>query len=452
MNYRLIILFKFYLLLGGMLFSATNFAQESNTPLKEKKESVTHVEKTSSNNFHVDEIVIKNVPVAQPRNIAISEEDHKMLVSTISHEATEKVINWLLYGTIALFVVIATAIWSFISRIIENKIQKYVDPHIASLDKEKIESIKSTTKVIEQAKIEIERAEVSLKDLQEKEADIKTKLSGFMEEIEIIEKTINDINQNVSDIKEESSSEISILEKKIKAISLVVDYIDSNKDAANSAVDKLIQDLANSNDNKRYDAAELLPYFKLGTGKITDAFINILNDSPDTTLESLLLSGLSELNGDSKVMEYLLRELDNLGNPNILAIIGALGKISEKNKTKLKSEELELIIKKLLSVLNDDLNNKIYSDDRITASAVKGAIALALSNFGEKAESSVSDLVKLLSDDDQETRKNAAIALGVIGGKAKNAISSLRRLKEDEHSEVREAASEAIVNIKESLK
>lgn len=440
------------MLLGIILFGAINHAQASDSTLKEKKESVSRVEKTSSNNFHVDEIVIKNIPVAQPGNMAISEVDHKNLVSTISHEATEKVINWLIYGTIALFVVIATAIWSFISRIIENKIQKYVDPHIASLDKEKIESIKSTTRVIEQAKIEIERAEVSLKDLQKKETDIKAKLSGFMEEIDIIEKTINDINQKVGDIKEESSSEISILEKKIKALSLVVDYIDSNKDAANSAVDNLVQDLANSNDNKRYDAAELLPYFKLGTCKITDAFIDILNDSPDTTLESLLLSGLSELNGNSKVMDYLLRELGNLDNPNILPIIGALGKISEKNKTKLKSEELDLIIQNLLSVLNDDLSNKIYSDDRVSASAVKGAVALALSNFGEKAESSVNDLVKLLADEDQETRKNAAIALGVIGKKAKSSISSLRRLKEDEHSEVREAASEAIENIQESLK
>ncbi len=452
MNYRLIILLKFSLLLGVSVFIVNNCAQARDSTLEENKKSLTPLDKTNLTNFHVDEIVIKNIPLEQSGNIIISEKDRKDIVSTISHEATEKVINWFFYGTMALFVVIGTAVWSSISRIIETRIQKYVDKHIDSMDKERIESIKSTTKIIEQAKIEIERTEVLLKDLQKKETDIKDKLSSFKDEIDDIEKTINDINKNVGDIKDESSSEISILEKKIKALSLVVDYIDLNKEAANLAVDKLIQDLANSNDNKRYDAAELLPYFKLGTGKITDAFIYILDDSPDTTLESLLLSGLSEQAGDSKVMDYLLKELDNLYNPNILAIIGALGKISEKNKTKLKSEELDLIIQKLLLVLNDDLSNKLYSDEIITESAVKGAIALALSNFGEKAESSVSDLVKLLSDEDQETRKNAAIALGVIGGKAKNAISSLRRLKDDGFSEVREAASDAIENIKESLR
>jgi HEAT repeat protein len=150
-------------------------------------------------------------------------------------------------------------------------------------------------------------------------------------------------------------------------------------------------------------------------------------------------------------MNYLIRELGDLGNPNILAIIGALGKISENGKTNLKDQELESIIEKLLSLLNDDLESKSFSDDSVTASGIRGAIALALSNFGDRAESAVNDLVKLLSDNDQETRKNAAISLGVIGNKAKNAIRALRKLASDEYAEVREAASEALEKIQESL-
>jgi HEAT repeat protein len=451
MNYRLIILFNFYLLLGGMLFSATNCAQASDFTLQGKKESVNHVEKTSSNNIHVDEIVIKNIPTVQPGNTTISDGDQNRLVDTIAHKATEKVISWLTFGSFALIIFILGSVWAYVSRVIEIKIQKYLDTHIATLSKEQIESIKSTTKVTAEANIEIEKTKILLNELQAKEMDIKQQLNNFDNEINLTEKDVNDLKLNLVSINEEfeskSTDEIFRLEQKIRALSLIIDNLDIKKSASESVVDKLITDLESINNDEKYNAAELLPYFRLGTNKITDAFVRILNDNPDFTLESLLLSGLSELKGNSTVMNYLVKELGDLGNPNILAIIGALGKISEKGKTNLTNQELDIIVEKLVSVLNDDLEGKIFSDDSVTASGVRGAIALALSNFGDRAENSVNDLVKLLSDDDQETRKNAAISLGVIGSKAKNATRALRKLASDEYAEVREAASEAIEKI-----
>lgn len=332
MHHRLAVLLNIYLLLWVVLFGVATSVQASDSAPEERKESITRVEKTSSNNIHVDEIVFKNIPSAQSGNTTITDDDRNKLVATISHEAKEKTLDWLFYGVIALFMVIGTAIWAFISRIIENKIQKLVDPHIVSLDKQKIDLVTSAAKIATEGNVEIEKTKVALEDLQKKESQIKQQLNDFDNEIGLTEKNVSDLKLNLISINEEfeskSTDEIFRLEQKIRALYQIIDNLDANKSASESAVDKLIIDLGGSNKELKYNAAELLPYFKLGTDKIADAFITILSDNPDFTLESLLLSGLSELKGNSNVMNYLVRELGDLGNPNILAIIGALGKIS----------------------------------------------------------------------------------------------------------------------------
>jgi len=99
--------------------------------------------------------------------------------------------------------------------------------------------------------------------------------------------------------------------------------------------------------------------------------------------------------------------------------------------------------------LNSDLDSNEFALG-ITASKIRIAIALAFSFYGDKAEKAVKPLISLLSDKDQEVRKNSANALGAIGQKAKDAIPALRKLENDEYAEVRVAASEAIEKIQQT--
>ena len=206
--------------------------------------------------------------------------------------------------------------------------------------------------------------------------------------------------------------------------------------------------LNSANEEDKYTATELLSKFDFESEKIVDAFVEILKNNQNKTFELLLLIGLSELRGESnKILAYLIEAVDNLSNPNILAIIGALGNLGDLCKTK----ELEAIVDKLLSILNDDLDHNEFAIE-ITASRIRGAIALALScsGFEMVAEKAVPLLIKLLIDEDQGVRINAAIALGVIGKKAKEAIPALRKLENDDYAEVRGAASESIKKIQQT--
>ncbi len=466
MNYRPKILFIFPLLLGLIFYGAMGFAQTQNATATVQSKSANHAGKTSSSNIHIDDIAIKISPDSQSGSSVISETDHNKFVSTLSHEVTEKVINWFFYGTIALFIILGTAIWSSISRIIENRVQKYTDKHIDSLDKERIESIKSTTKVTTEANTGIENIKKILEKLQDtgntlqnKQNEFQSKIDnnienkekeiiGLAEKAESIKDNLSSITQN---FESKTTDEIFRLEKKIKALKLIVNKIDKDRQAESQVIDELILNLNSDNEEVKYTATELLPKFDFESEKIVDAFVEILKNNPDETFELLLLIGLSELRGESnKILAYLNEAVDNLSNPNILAIIGALGNLGNLCKTK----ELESIVDKLLAILNDDLDHKEFAIE-ITASRIRGAIALALScsGFEMVAEKAVPLLIKLLIDEDQEVRINAAIALGVIGKKAKkakDAIPALRKLENDEYAEVRGAASESIEKIQQT--
>ena len=251
--------------------------------------------------------------------------------------------------------------------------------------------------------------------------------------------------------------EISRLEKKIKALKQIVNKVDNGRQAESQVINELILSLNSENDEVKFTATELLPQFDSESERIVDAFIAILKNSPDKTFELLLLIGLSELKGESnKNLAYLIEAVDDLSNTNILTIIGSLGNLGEVGKLSeiKKTKALESIVDKLLSILNNDLDHKEFANE-ITASRIRGAIALALScsGFEMVAEKAVPLLIKLLIDEDQEVRINAAIALGVIGKKAKkakDAIPALRKLENDEYAEVRGAASESIEKIQQT--
>ena len=95
--------------------------------------------------------------------------------------------------------------------------------------------------------------------------------------------------------------------------------------------------------------------------------------------------------------------------------------------------------------MNTDLDNKEFASD-ITASQVRSAIAVALSWYGKKAANAENDVIKLLEDQEPETRKNAAIAIEKIG--SKNAITALENLTNDESILVSKAAKKAIEELK----
>jgi HEAT repeat protein len=453
MNYRLIILLNFYLLSGGMMFGATNCAQASDSALEEKKESVTHVEKASSSNIHIDEIVIKNLPTVQSESPMNTLDSQKILALKISNDAQEDFMSWIkrqglfitIFG-IAVFIVLLTtaitAIWTHMSRRIETTIDKEVDKKVDSLEKKREEAIETTIA----AKLEIERAKKALEELQDTEAELKKKLKDFRREIDDeVKKSASiriDIDLMTQSFESKITDEVSEIDNKISFLKLIINEIDANGSVRDNIVEKLILDLKSDDSEKQYTAAELLPLFEREASKIADAFVDIMKTKPDTTFGSLLLSGLGELGCDGKTLDYLIELTKDTSHPNILAIIGALGAFGNTEGENIK---LGFIVDQLLAVLQNGIDNNALGLD--VASEVRGAIALALSCYGEKSQPAVKDLINLLIDQAPETRKNAAIALGTIGIKANDAIPALHKLKDDESTAVRGAALEAIEKI-----
>lgn len=474
MKYRLIILLNFFLS-GVVLFGATNSAQASDSTLEEKKESITHVEKTSSNNIHVDEIVIKNSGTAGTGGSPISEEEHKRLVSKLSNDAQDDFISWCkrqgliiaLFGVVAIFAVLKL-IWDSANKAITDSVEKLVkieiersnkliDSAVSRLVDKQAEAIAETNKTIEattNANNEIKKLEVAWNEI--------TALKGETQSIIGEHKTINIENQKIreeqkafnDEMKSKTDSEIPLLVQKLDALKRVINVVDVSGEAKNKVSKKFILDLNGDNQETREKAAEILPWLNPESNDVSDVFINILNDkNPDKAFRPILLSGLGKLKDHGKTLDYLMRLLGDLSNPDILAIIGALGElgeageIGENSNSKITESELEAIIDKLLSVLNNDLDSIKFPEEEITASDIRGAIALALSYYRKKAASAVNDLIKLLDDKKPETRINAVIALGRIGDK--DAISALENLRDDEDTwdELKEEASKAIEEI-----
>lgn len=461
MNYRPKILLIFALLLGLMFYGAIGYTQAKTALSTEQSKSATYAEKTSSSNIHIDDIVIKNSTAAQSGNSVISEENQKILTLKLSNDAKKEFLSWIdnqvwiskTFG-FTVFIAVIGFIWAFLSRTVETAVEKQV----SRLENKRDETIKATIA----ANHEIERTKKALEELQDIENDINKKLKDFQnkiseeiknkeEELVVLRTKADSINDNLDSITQDLGSkatdEIFRLEQKINALELIINKIDKDGVAKEIVVNELIAGLNGDDTKIKYSAAELLPQFKLGSSKVTDAFVEILKKKPDITLGSLLLSGLGKLSGDGKTLAYLLELVADINsNPNILAIIGALGELGE---AEIKNTEAESIVDQLLLILQNDLDNKEFALD-ITASRVKGAISLALSYYGGKAEKAVKELIKLLADQDQETRKNAAIALGKIGVKAKDAIPELQKLKDDEYTEVRGAALDAIEEIQQN--
>ncbi len=456
-----------------MFYGGMGFAQAKNITSAEESKSAHHIEKTSTSNIY-DEIVIKNFPI--PNNQS-NEDDYDKLVSMLSYDAEKKISDWitskLFLGVVAIFILLAGAAWVSIKTIIKESVEnsvkelvkteidrsnKFIDNTISSFDKKREQAIE----IIEKVKFEIELAQETLKEFRKNEIEINEKLQFFQNDINKAKEALanfeNDIEKKEDEISKidlklgekyidlelSSTDEIFRLEQKINALDRIINKMDKNGNAKNEIVDELIQDLKSAVKETKYNAVDLLSQFELDPSKrteITNVFIEILKNKPDTTFGSLLLSGLGELGGNHETLSYLLELVQDVSNPCILAIIGSLGELSE---TGIEGPESESVVNQLLLILRNDLDSKPFDLD-ITASKIRGAIALAFSCYGKKAAIAENDVKKLSEDTESETRKNAAIALGKIG--SKSAISVLQKLENDEYIEVRDAASKAIEEI-----
>ncbi|MFA5923488.1 MAG: HEAT repeat domain-containing protein [Methylococcaceae bacterium] len=497
MNYRPKILLIFALLLGLIFYGAVGYTKV-NTPLsKEHSKSATNTEKTSSSNIHFDEIVIKGFPGAQSGNSAISDEKQKELTLKISNDAQEDFMSWCkrqgliiaILGVVAFFAVIGF-IWFSIDRTIEKSVEKLVKEEIARSNRlidnavsrlvdKQAEIVVVTDKTIEattNANDEIDKAKKILGKLQDTGNELENKQSEFQikinEEIKNKEKEIVELGSKTESIKDEqkafndelkskTENEIPQLEQKINALERVISILDKDGKAKDQVVTELITYLESKSLETRNEVAEFLPRFEPESSKINTAFLDILNNkNPDRKFRPILLSGLGKLRNDGNTLAYLIKLVENMNDSDMLAIIGALGEIGETgdiseigkiSKTKITDTELESIIDKLLSILNDDLDSKAFSkESEITASDIRGAISLALSYYGKKAARAVNDLINLLADKKPETCINACIALGRIG--VQDAIPALQKLIDDEDTweEVKKAASESIEKIQQS--
>ena len=446
--------FKVLFIVLGIMFSVGFVHAKNNTSPQENKQTIAST-KVTSTNIHVDDIVIKNLTDAQTHNLSISEDEHKRLVDKLSYDAEKEITNWITWkiflGIIPLFLAIVAAIWSFISREIEKRIEKQIEKQIEKLEKQREKAIEVTIR----ANVEIEKTQKALEELQKIEDDLDKNIKDFekkfSEEIKNKEKEIieisnqaNIIKNNLDSINSELESkvtdEIDLVRQKIKVIRLLIDKIDKDDFYKNEVIDDLISNLKSDDTEKKYESVELLSQFK--SKKIADIFVEILKTKPDITFGSLLFNGLGEVDGDKENLKNYLVELTNdLSNPNILAIIGALGSFNDSEEI-IESE----VIKQLISILQSNLDDQDFPSD-ITASKIKSTIAIALSRYTDKSSNAIEDLVKLLKDSEYETRKNAATTLGAIGSKAKSAIPSLKRLENDEYIEVQKAALDAIENI-----
>ena len=293
MNYRPKIRLILSLLLSLMFYGAINYADG----------------KTNSSNIHIDDIAIKISPDVQSGNSPISEDDHKRIVSKLSDNVEKEVSDWIHNQTIfgiAILLAGFAGLWAFISRSVEVGIAKHVD----KLDKKRDEASDATTKV----KHEIELAQETLKDFRKKENEINKKIDDFQNEIITKEKEIIRLGETAESIKDNLSSitqdvelkttdEIFRLEKKIKALKLIVNKVDKDRQAESQVIDELILKLNSDNEEVKYTATELLPKFDFESEKIVDAFVEILKNNQNKTFELLLLIGLSELRGESNKTE-----------------------------------------------------------------------------------------------------------------------------------------------------
>lgn len=475
MYHRLAVLLNIYLLLWVVLFGVATPVQASDSAPEERKESITRVEKTSSNNIHVDEIVIKNSGTTGADSLSISEEEHKRLVSKLSNDAQDDFISWCkrqgliiaIFGVVAIFAVLKL-IWDSANKAITDSVEKLVkieiersnkliDSAVSRLVDKQAEAIAATNKTIEATT----NANNEIKKLE----DAWNKIAALKDETQIIiddQKYINIENQRIRDeqntfneeLKSKTDSEIPVLVQKVDVLKRVLNVVDAAGEAKNQVSKKFIADLNSDHQETREKAAEILPWLNPESNEVSNAFIDILNDkNPDMAFRPILLSGLGKLKDHGKTLNYLLPLLNNLNDPDILAVIGALGElgeageIGENGNSKINQTESESIIDKLLSVLNSDLDSLDFPEEEDKPSSIRGAIALALSYYRKKASRTVADLIKLLDDKKPETRINAAIALSRIGDKT--AIPALEKLIDSEETwnELKEEASKAIDEI-----
>lgn len=320
--------------------------------------------------------------------------------------------------------------------------------HQITREREKLEAEKDKTiKATMEANYQSAQTQEQLKELLILEQKIKSQLGDYQTQLGTLHNEIYLAKANLKATTEDFDAEMEDtfeeINNEIYTQNLVLRSLDINGEARKLVFDSLIKDLKSNDLEKQKRAAEILPQFKEEVVAIGSAFIEVLEKEKYSPLGALILNGLGELGRDGDVLTYLLDLTKDTSNPNILAVIGALGSIGEF--AAIGTGGVEAVVEQLLSILEGIDDSRLALGVKVTE--VKSAIALALSCYGPAASHAIASLIATLTDSEWNVRNASAIALGNMGENASIAIPALEQLKNDKYLEVSSAAAEAINKI-----
>ena len=190
-----------------------------------------------------------------------------------------------------------------------------------------------------------------------------------------------------------------------------------------TVIDKLIQQLSDSDDWVRRNAAEALGKLGNASETVIEALLNALSDR-NNEVRRLAAGALGKLgNASETVIEALLNALSDRNNEVRRLAAGALGKLGNASET---------VIEALLNALSD-------SDYGVRQNAAE-----ALGKLGNASETVIEALLNALSDSDDWVRQNAAEALGKLGNASETVIEALLNALSDSDDWVRQNAAEAL--------
>ncbi len=158
--------------------------------------------------------------------------------------------------------------------------------------------------------------------------------------------------------------------------------------------------------------------------KVIDALLKALEDKHNLVVRNAI-EALGKLGvKDEEVVNALLKVMQDKNN--------ASRSFAAKTLGKLKVKDDEVIIKALLISLQDD-------DDDLRMHTVE-----TLGILGDKSDKTIHALLKSLLDKDERVRRNAAEAMGNLGIKADKIIEALLKALQDNDNQVKSNAAEAL--------
>lgn len=430
--------FKYFasiLLLITLFYGSAVFAKPS-------AQSQIAKEKATSNQIHVDEIIIKQMSDANGQASKLSESDRKLL----ANDSVGIIIDYFIDKHKVISIISALGILGFIATIASILIRSFVNEKtekaIEKLDAKRFDAVKAIAEVEEQ----IKNSKATLNKLNELNDSIKDALEGYKGELDSVKSKLEKLGeeyQSISDDLESSHRDfISVSETRLDVLTEMIDRLDFNHKSSKAMLDKLLSDFNNGDVKAKKRAIEMMPYLKKHSKEATQKLILKLEEEPDTPLGRDILSALSEIGICQEFIPDLIKLADDMSSPNITAIIGVLGKVKEKDKETVSTD----VFSKFLSILNDSSEKALTPP--LTPNDITRAIAIGFFNYAKYANTSVIEkLIEMSEIEDWETKMNVAIALGEIGPRAIKARPALTRLKEDESPKVAKEAADALTKI-----